>query len=156
MKTKNESMYWAAITNTGIESIINSDLTTIQIKLFLLLVTDFMDKETNTFVHSTTDIANQLNSENTFKISKPALYSALNKLQEEQLITPLPNTKGYMINPFIIYYGKSRNLTEKLVEFEKITNLKFIDDISNPLQNSKFKISPQLFDKISGYHEIND
>lgn len=152
----NKSIYWAALTNGGIETIIKSDLTSKQIKLFFLFVNHFMDKEDNTIHHSIADIYKELKDMGLLTLSKPALYTALNKLAEEQLIAPLAVTKGYMINPFIIYYGKVADHNAKLEDFEKVANLTYNSDEDNPFADAKFIIDPKVADNYVLYRDTKE
>ena len=141
---KNKSIYWAAFTTEGMFAIVNSSLTGLQIRLFFLFVSEFMNKENNSFGYSNADILNKLKFDKVFTLSKPALYSALRILEEQQFIAHLESTKGFMINPFIVYFGKTRDLKDKLLEFEKLAHLNYTGDIDQIYDNAKFDVSRQI------------
>lgn len=152
---KNRSIYWAAITTDGMFAIINSSLTGLQIRLFFVLVSEFMNKENNSFGYSNTDVLKKLNLDEDFTLSKPALYSALRALEDQQFIVPLESTKGFMINPFIVYFGKNRDLTNKLLEFEKLAHLQYTGDIDQIYDNAKFDVSHQIAEIVQCSREDN-
>jgi len=145
---KNNSIYWAAFTTEGMLAIVNSSLTGLQLRLFFLFVSDFMDKQTNSFGYSNADILKKLNFDQSLIVSKPALYSALRNLESQQFIASLEVTKGFMVNPFIVYFGKTRDLNDKLLQFEKLANLNYTGDIDQIYDNAKFEVSFQISETI--------
>lgn len=117
-----KSNYWSALTLEGMKYITsNSKLTGRDIKLFLMLAF-LIDKDTNQIISSNHDIM-ELAKNNGSNFNKSGFYISINNLIAEQIIARLEDTKGYMLNPFIIYSGKKMTLQPKIDEFKKIAKL---------------------------------
>lgn len=156
-------MYWGALTTAGMETIATSEFSGIQLRIFFGLVTYLMDKETNEIPQTKKDILTDLKSHN-IDLGQATLYRALKELVNAQFLTELwvknenkqkKKKRGYMVNPFIIYFGRQPNLPEKLKEFERLTELAVEPDTNGEIYSmARFTITPELFELIHDEMEL--